>query len=140
LFVVRLFVPPPERETPEQVLQALDDRTIPNLNVLKLRLGMALQRDATQGVQLQHVWSALLERHADLSLLASHLGWDLDHLQAIDSYRNSQGRYHFVDISQVQAMFCGDSGPFELIGQHEGSYHLSERCPIVLLRRRANRS
>ncbi len=56
LFVVRLFVPPPQPEGAPEVLGALLAGRIPDLNCLKLRLGMALQRSPATGVALHAVW------------------------------------------------------------------------------------
>lgn len=135
LFVVRLFVPPAQRETVDAVLRDLASGTIPNLNVLKLRLGMALQQSATEGVELHDVWSALQAQFPDFEGLAHRLGWDLAHLQAIDTYRNCRSRYHFVSVEAAQAMFCDDEAGFELVSVHTRSYALGERCPIVVFRK-----
>ncbi|HEX2880768.1 MAG TPA: class I SAM-dependent methyltransferase [Polyangiaceae bacterium] len=135
LFIVRLFVPPAQQESVDRVLRDLDSGAIPNLNVLKLRLGMALQQSATEGVELHHVWSVLQSQFPDFEALARRLGWELAHLQAIDTYRNCQSRYHFVSLEEVQQMFCGEDPAFELVSVHAGSYALGERCPLVVLRR-----
>src|SRR5205823_2871589 len=55
LCILRLFVPPQHRETAAGVLRELLAGAIPNLNVLKLRLGMALQESSEAGVQLGDV-------------------------------------------------------------------------------------
>jgi len=136
LFIVRLFVPPKHQETAEHVLDELDVGAIPNLNVLKLRLGMALQPSAQEGVELHSVWTALHSRFPDLTALAQHLNWDLAHLQAIDTYRNCASRYHFVSADTVQRMFCSVEGGFDLVSVHTCAYELGERCPLLVFRRR----
>lgn len=135
LFVLRLFVPPTVRESPEQVLQALASGGIPNLNVLKLRLGMALQADEQGGVALHGVWHTLCTAQPDFPALAARLGWELPHLQAIDSYRNSPNHYHFVSTARACQLFCQDPGGFALVTTQTCTYELGERCPIVVLRR-----
>ena len=76
LCVFRLYVPPGVRESPEAVLRDLLEAKIPNLNVLKLRLGMALQRSSEGGVELGHVWNVLREAAPDFPVLAERIGWD----------------------------------------------------------------
>lgn len=135
LFVLRLFVPPAVRESPAQVLQALDSGNIPNLNVLKLRLGMALQENEQAGVALHGVWDTLRTAQPDFPALAARLGWQLPHLQAIDSYRNSPNHYHFVSTQLACQLFCQKPGGFTLVTTQTCTYELGERCPIVVLRR-----
>lgn len=131
----RLFVPPDRREAPGRVLQDLLERKVPTLNVLKLRLGMALQRDSAGGVQLGDVWNAVHDLEGDLARLAARIGWDLDHLAAIDTYRGSPTRYHFIGVREAECLFCADPGGFDLIAVRVPSYTLGERCPTLVLRR-----
>ena len=51
LCLLRLFAPPAEQESPETVLAELLAGRIPSLNVLKLRLGMAMQPSAEAGIR-----------------------------------------------------------------------------------------
>jgi SAM-dependent methyltransferase len=137
IFVLRLFVPPVERESVEQVMRALEEGSIPNLNVLKLRLGMALQASSEQGVVLHGVWQALHDRHPDPALLAQQLGWELAHLRAIDTYKNCASRYHFVSVDLAHELFCANGAGFEVVSMHCNDYPLGERCPIVVYRRKS---
>ena len=132
---LRLFVPlaAADRETAESVLDELLAGRIANLNLLKLRLGMALQPDAEVGVGVASVYATVRQAAPDLSVLAATLGWDLDHLLAIESYRESSTRYWFVTVDQVRDLFAG---AFDLETVHVPSYDLGERCPTVVLRRR----
>ena len=135
IFTARLFLPPKTAETPDAVLRALLDGNIPNLNCLKLRLGMALQKSAEEGVALNLVWQTLRSVSEDWSELASQLGWSLDHLSAIDTYRDSAARYHFSTANQIKSLFCEGSGAFEVLREDTGSYEMSTQCPTVIFRR-----
>lgn len=135
LCLFRLFVPPVEEETGGQVLQDLLEGKVPNLNVLKLRLGMALQQSAVEGVELGVVWDTIHRMEGDLARLAARIGWDLDHLRAIDTYRDSRTRYHFVTVGNAVQLFCAAPGGFELLEIRVPSYTLGERCPTLVLRR-----
>ncbi len=133
----RLFVPPKEREESDTVLKDLLEGRISNLNLLKLRLGMALQEDVAEGVQMGHVWDAIHNVSPDLNRLASQIGWPIEHLLVINTYRNSKMRYHFLGIDEVRHLFCESPGGFEFEKLYVPEYALGERCPTIVLRRKA---
>jgi SAM-dependent methyltransferase len=132
VYGVRLFVPPAVKESKEYVLQDLLDQRVPNLNILKLRLGMAIQESPSQGVRLGDVWSALHQAAPDFEKLAESIGWPIEHLKAIDTYKNSDARYCFVTPEEVEALF---SDGFMLESKQVPTYELGERCPILAFRR-----
>lgn len=135
LCIFRLFVPPQQRESTDAVLQDLFEGRISNLNILKLRLAMSLQNSAAQGVELRTVWCAVREIASDLEGLAEKIGWPLEHMLAINIYRDSTARYSFVTVDQVCDLFCGRSGGFKLRYLHVPSYEFGERCPTIVLQR-----
>ena len=132
---LRLYVPPPKRELAEAVLEDLLAGRIANLNVLKLRLGMALEGDAHTGIELGSIWNAIHEVAPDFGALAVRIGWDINHLSAINTYRGSTVRYYFPTAEQVLAVFAERTGAFDLQQVRHPSYALGERCPIIVLRR-----
>jgi SAM-dependent methyltransferase len=132
--IFRLFVPPQKSETKETVLDDLAHGRIANLNILKLRLGMAMQPSVDQGVAIDDVLRAVESVEGDLPRLAQRLGWTWDHMRVIEAYRNSPARYHFVSEAQLTKLFCHD-GRFAPLGRWQGSYPLAERCPIVAFER-----
>jgi SAM-dependent methyltransferase len=135
LCILRLFVPPEEREEPDMVLQDLLDAKIPNLNQLKFRLWMALHEDVSRGVEVRRVWDAIHRVAPDFGRLASRIGWSLDHLSAINTYRDCPARYHFLSVDDVCHLFCESPGGFALETVHVPTYELGQQCPTVVLRR-----
>jgi hypothetical protein len=135
LCILRLYVPPPQRESPDTVLKDLLEGRIPNLNVLKLRLCMSLLDSAAEGVELGTVWQVIHGVAPDLERLAARIGWPVEHMLAIDAYRGSTARYHFVSVDQVSELFCGSPGGFEMRGLCVPVYELGDRCPTIVLRR-----
>ena len=132
--IFRLFALPAEREDQGNVLADLFLGQIPNLNVLKLRLGMALQISPREGVEVRKIWSLLRGQTDDWSELAARLGWSTDHLTAVDAYRDSNSRYHFISIDQASELFCR-GGRFREVGRRYSSYVLGERCPVISFER-----
>jgi SAM-dependent methyltransferase len=131
----RLYTPPAKQESPDSVLADFVGGRIANLNLLKLRLGMAMQKDVCDGVQLQDIWNAINAAAPDFEMLCSQIGWKLQHLMAINTYRNSRVRYYFPTMAQVLELFQERNGAFKLEEVHYATYPLGERCPMVALRR-----
>jgi SAM-dependent methyltransferase len=132
--IFRLFIPPAVRESPAAVVADLLARRIPNLNLLKLRLGMALQNSAEAGVAVRDVWQRLRDLAPDWATLAPRLGWPLEHLESVDAYRDSGARYHFVTREQAADLFCAGE-KFALLSAATPTYALGERCPLVVFER-----
>ena len=135
LCIIRLFVPPDNRESPDAVLKDLLGGRISNINTLKLRLAMSLQNRAENGVELNEVWRVFHEIAQDMEGLAKKIGWPADHMLAMKIYQGSAARYSFVTVDQVCALFCGRSGGFKLRGILVPSYELGERCPTIVFER-----
>lgn len=131
----RLYTPPAKQESPDAVLADLVGGRIANLNLLKLRLGMAMQKDAREGIQLQSIWNAISSAAPDFETLASRIGWKLEHLMAINTYRCSPVRYYFPTEAQVLQLFEERKGAFKIEETHRPKYALGERCPTVVFRR-----
>jgi SAM-dependent methyltransferase len=135
LCILRLYAPAGPHEETSDVLRDLVEGRVPNLNILKLRLGMAMMRSAEEGVELDAVWRAVHGAAPDLKELAARLGWELNHALVINSYRGSKLRYHFVTADQVVEMFGTRPGGFGLLARHVPTYELGERCPTLVLQR-----
>jgi len=132
---LRLYVPPSTRESAAAVLEDLLAGRIGSLNLLKLRLGMALQTDPHVGVELGTIWNKIHAAAPSLSDLALRTGWGLDHLSAITSYRDSAVRYYFPTAEQVLALFAEHAPAFTLQQCRRPSYTLGECCPMIILRK-----
>src|SRR5207244_1706187 len=63
--IFRLFAVSARKETSDQVLKNLFAGRIPNLNVLKLCLGMALQESPETGIEVHEIWRVLSEQASD---------------------------------------------------------------------------
>ena len=135
IFVVRLFVPSLRPETADAVVDDLLTGKVSNVNVLKLRLAMALQREASSGVELATVWASLFGSGMTSRELAEQTGWDPADVVALDSYRDCPTRYSFVSLAEVTELFCRRTGGFEVVAVRTPPYDLGERCPTVTLRK-----
>jgi SAM-dependent methyltransferase len=134
LCLFRLYALPEVAEAPAAVLAELMAGGIPNLNVLKLRLGMAMQASPGAGVRLRDIWRELHVLADDWESLAARLGWPLEHLQVIEAYRDSEAAYHFLSVADTRALFCAGGG-FVFREMFTPTYQLGERCPIMVFER-----
>ncbi|HPD55101.1 MAG TPA: hypothetical protein PLI08_14235, partial [Bacteroidia bacterium] len=135
LCILRLFAPPPQQESPDAVLRDLIEGKIPNLNVLKLRLGMSLLKNTAEGVEVSLIWQVLHEVAPDLEKLALKIGWSMEHIEVINAYRGSSDRFYFVTVDQVCELFCKNPGGFVIHHLYVPSYSLGERCPTIVFQR-----
>lgn len=134
LFSIRSFCRPEPAESLEAVLDALFAKRIGNFHAFKWRLAMALHGDdATRGVHLADVWRTFRERCGGAAEIAQRCGYPIDEVLTIDNYREASASYSFATVAEVVSQFEAE---FELIERWHGSYELSERCPLLLFRRR----
>jgi hypothetical protein len=117
------------------VLESLLAGEIANLNLLKLRLGMALQQSPAAGVELATIWQTLHNAAPDFPALAQKLGWPLGHLLAINTYHNCPRRYHFVTVKEVYDLFSNSPGGFQMETIQGPDYAMGEQCPMVAARK-----
>lgn len=131
--VFRAFMRPQSRESVDDVAAALERREIGNFHVLKWRLAMAVQDDASEGVSVADVWSAFHRVWPEPDELASRVGWPVAEVRTIDAYRNAATRYNFPTLTQYRAAFA-EAG-FTIVRMLQPTYELGERCPTFVLER-----
>jgi hypothetical protein len=132
---VRLYVPPAECVPAEAVLDELLCGRVPNLNILKLRLGMALQADPREGVELRTIWNAIHAAAPDFRELERRAGWRTDDLDPINMYRDSAVRYYFPTTAQVLDAFAECAPALVLQDTLRPTYPLGECSPMIVLRK-----
>jgi hypothetical protein len=132
--VLRLYAPPAQRESLETVFQDFVQGRVSNVNILKLRLGMAMQDSSREGVQRQVIWDAFHAAVPDPEGLGRQIGWSAAQMHFIDAYRETADPLYFVSVADIYDVFCGSPGGFRLESVHVPSYELGDRCPTVVLR------
>lgn len=139
----RLYALPAQAESADDVLRALDEGAVPNLSILKLRLGMAMQASPEQGVALADVWKKLrgtlrgkLKGEASgWEELADRLGWSHEYLQVIDAYRDSHASYYFTTAEAAVVLF--ENAGLSFVKRLTCSYEMGEQCPVVVFQKPA---
>jgi hypothetical protein len=133
--ILRLFVPPERRESSDAIIQDLLAGKISGLNILKFRLLMSLLESSAEGVKPGKVWRLIHEAAPDFESLAAKIGWSLEHMLAINAFRDSTSRYYFATFDQVSELFCGSLGGFTVYRRNTPSYELGEQCPTIVLKK-----
>ncbi|MDA0821678.1 MAG: class I SAM-dependent methyltransferase [Proteobacteria bacterium] len=134
--VIRLFCGDGRADSVDDVLADLAHHKIPNLSVLKLRLWVALQTSVTDGVRPHDVWS-VISRYADHNLrrLAEGHGRPIEHVLALENHKDSDARYHLLQVADVEQLLVKQRGQFKITGVHRSSEALGNLTPIVRLER-----
>lgn len=132
LLVLRLFVPPSERETVDSVFEELWCGRIENASAFRWRLLMSLQESPETGICLGDAWEEWHTRVSSPERLAETLGWPVEAVRVIDRYRSVATVYTFTPLDSVCALLEPD---FSLTGQFVPSYRDGVRYPTVCFRR-----
>ncbi len=108
VLVLRLFVPPPERETVDTVFEDLWNGRIDNFNAFRWRMLMALQENPEEGISLGAAWEEWHSRIPSPERLAAALGWPIETVRVIDRYRYVTTVYSFPPLESVRAILEPD--------------------------------
>lgn len=134
--MLRLFCRPDVAEIPDAVIAALQSGAIGSIHAFKWRLAMAVQGIADAAdVAVDEVWRVWNAARIDTRALAKARGWPPEQVGMMELYRGSPARYNFMRYDET-IRHLRRAG-FDLVAARTGSYELAERCPHVLLRKRA---
>jgi hypothetical protein len=134
LCIFRMFVMPPEPETPARVLRDLVEGKIGDLSTLVLRMNMSLQESAETGIRFGEVYEAI-GAVPGLDALLERLGWTPDHLALIEDCKGVQSRWHVLDLERTAELLCSDPGGFRIRSIRTPAGGVEQRCPTVTFQR-----
>ena len=132
ILVLRLFVPPPEREPVDSVFEELWDGRIVNFNAFRWRLLMSLQESSEEGICVGAAWEVWRSRVPSPERLAETLGWPIDAIRVIDRYRSATAVYTFSPLDSARALLEPD---FSMTERIVPSYTDGIRYPSVCFQR-----
>ncbi len=119
---IRFFISPEDKENISQVLKTADD----NFHAFKWRLAMALQTSFEAGIVLMDIWNEWISLSKKNIELQSK--WDKHSVDTIHIYKNIKAKYSFPTMQELNPIM---NKRFLEISINQGSYSLSERCPII---------
>jgi len=132
-FVARLFTRTMKQETRAAILADLKAGRIPRFDILKWRLGMALQKDAREGVAVGDIYRAWKEIEHDWPSLPEDAGWPRTTVNTIQLYAGRTNRYAFPNQTEINAAFAETLEP---VSTFIPEYDFGECCPTLIYRRR----
>jgi SAM-dependent methyltransferase len=129
---LRAYVRPDQAESPEAVCDQLLAGRIGSFHIFKFRLLMALQRGAGE-VWVADAWEAFHASCPPADEVASRLGWAMDEVTTLESYRGQSSIYWFPTLAEFRAILEPDFIEEACLWP---TYELGERCPTFVLRPR----
>jgi hypothetical protein len=135
VFVTRLFLQSPQRETPGAVFDDLLANRIGSFHAFKMRLAMAMQDNATAGVRMGDVYAAWRSANIDPDALAAITGWSHATIETIRPWAEKPSRLSFPLAGEMDAAMADH---FDKHAERTLAYELGERCPVVAYRPRAH--
>jgi hypothetical protein len=130
LLVLRCYLQVTPRESAEQVHAQALDGSVGSFHAFKLRLLMALQRTARDGVAVNdvHQW---VSRNVDLPALTLRTGWARSAVETIQYYKDSTTVYAFPTLDQLRSELLP---LFEEVSLLIAGHEMGPRCPILVLK------
>jgi SAM-dependent methyltransferase len=129
---LRAYVRPDQAETPEAVCEQLLAGRIGSFHIFKFRLLMSLQRGKGE-VWVADAWDAFHANCPPAEEVASRLGWAVDEVTTIESYRGQSSIYWFPTLAEFRAILEPEFIEESCLWP---TYELGERCPTFDLRPR----
>jgi ubiquinone/menaquinone biosynthesis C-methylase UbiE len=129
--VLRVFATPEEGEMCSAVCREALEGKIRNIHVFKWRLIMALVSESgNPNVKVRDIYETFDRFYPDREELAKLTLWNFQDIADFEDYRNSSSIYCFPRLSDVRLKY---QPYFKEIGLLNGTYELSERCPVLIL-------
>jgi len=127
---IRLFAAPEIREA---IAGIAADAGGGSFHAFKLRVAVSLAGpDPDCSVSVGRIRAAIEALHPDREALARATGWKLEEIATMDAYRNSDVIYSFATAARL----VREAGSFfgEVRLAPSGSYHMADRCPVLVMR------
>jgi len=130
VIALRSYVQLAAPERPEDVIAGLDEN--PSFHHFKLRLAMAMQPAAAEGVAVNDVYNYWAGCGFDKDRLMCRTGWPRETIETIELYRGVDTVHTFPTLAELRLVlreYFSESAIFT------PSYFLGERCPTLVLQR-----
>lgn len=135
--LLRCYTQPEMREDPARVMASLRTGGNASFHHFKLRLLMAMQESPVEGVAVKDVYRYWEQSGAEAAAVARITGWDEAEVRTIEAYRDSSTVHFFPTREEFRCVLSED---FTELSCTTSAYPLAERCPLLVLRRRQQRT
>lgn len=133
--VLRAFVCAAQTESPQQVCHEALQGNIKGFHAFKWRLSMTIASQ-TPGYtfRIAETLRTFDRYFPDRQHLIDTTGWDMQDVATLDLYRDSDALYSYPPLSELRKILPKALVEIDLMYGH---YELAERCPLLVLERRA---
>ena len=131
IFLLRCYVQPAVQERPEEVLAGISGNS--SFHHFKLRLLMAMQQSARQGVAVGEVFRFWADRRAEAAVPVRRAGWERAAVETIELYRGAKTVHTFPTRTELQSAL-GEF--FDEVSLFHAPGGVGERCPLLVLKPR----
>jgi hypothetical protein len=130
--LMRCFLNTQKRESNNQIIKSALQGRIQFFGSLKWRIAMALlSKRHTFSIKVKKIHEAFNSLFPLRIELAKSCHWNIDLINTIDTYKNSDISYTFPSLKELKTLIAPE---FEIIKIYYPHYELTERCPIILMR------
>jgi SAM-dependent methyltransferase len=106
ILVLRCYVQPAVQESPEDVIDSLRKEPDPSFHHFKLRLLMAMQPSAEQGVAVDDVYRFWARQRLSSEALEAQTGWDRAAIETIEMYRETDTVHTFLNSQELETLLA----------------------------------
>jgi hypothetical protein len=131
LLLLRSFVQPEQKESPDTVLREMLAGRIHNFTQFELRQHMATQSSTASGVTLNDAYRAWIHSSDSAGLALTRTGWEERARQTLERWRDSSFTMVFPQLDELCHVL---KDTFEIVDVAWPDYALGERCPVIALR------
>ncbi len=132
-FIFRTYIRPEAQESVDAVFDALFRAEGMRVDCFKMRLYLAMQRSAGEGVAVSEAARVLDAYHVDAEVMKEQLGWSNEAIQPFAAWRTSSAVYSFPSLEAIRELLSED---FDEISIEFPRYELGNCCPTMALRKR----
>jgi hypothetical protein len=125
---LRAFIDAESGDTPSDVCNQLLAGEHATFHEFRFRLAIAVQENATAGVQLGDAWEHWHSAGLDVAEVAQLNRWPHEVVEKIDLWRNSEIRYAFPTLHQLREAL---SDAFEESACEIPGYSFGDHCPLL---------
>jgi hypothetical protein len=104
ILVLRCYVQPAVQERPEDVIACIFKHPDPSFHHFKLRLLMAMQPGAEQGVAVEDVYRFWARHRLSPEAVQAMTGWERASVETIEMYREANTVHTFLNRMELEAL------------------------------------
>lgn len=131
VFVFRSYLRPQSQESVDAVFSALFSPKGLSVDRFKMRLFMAMQRSAEEGVSVREAAQLLDRYHLDRRTMKERLGWSSAVIEPFEAWRASEAVYSFPTLSELRGVMAEY---FDEVSVVYPGYELGHCCPTLTMR------